>query len=298
MFRPILYTHISYIRDGVTQKIPVVGNLKTEILIDMSSFPARSSSTAQEKSEDCHSKAAAISSKRGNIKSRIQSVRTTRNMAVSRGSSDDSDEDDSTTCLYCRRKFSSQRGLSVHLHHCKYKCLLSDPADPATDWRTNLQKVPPLRDCVDQSSLETIVEESDGSLTSDFPACLSSSDCNAGIARTNPVHHHSAESRPTHESERKLLVNLQNKLSIRWPKMTDTTSWVKLEGIVCGQLKDWYSSVDRRIRSLETILYEEAKSMFGTVSSSAKTKFVSRRQKDILTWRRRLNELKLSWKRA
>ena len=92
-------------------------------------------------------------------------------------------------------------------------------------------------------------------------------------------------------------MNFPDKVSVKWPKMNDATSWSTLEERVAGQLTDWYSSVDRKIRSLETILYSEAKELFGVVDQK-KTPFVSRRQKEILSWRGRLNELKVAWKRA
>ena len=39
----------------------------------------------------------------------------------------------------------------------------------------------------------------------------------------------------------------------------------KLDEVVAGQLKDWWKNVDGKIQCLETVLYDEAKSLFGVV---------------------------------
>ena len=80
--------------------------------------------------------------------------------------------------------------------------------------------------------------------------------------------------------------------------MSDSLSWSKLEENVAGQLKDYWSNVEQKIRCLETVLYNEAKSMFGVVEPCQKKQFVPRRQKEILTWRSRLNDLKKAWKNS
>ena len=48
--------------------------------------------------------------------------------------------------------------------------------------------------------------------------------------------------------------------------MSDVDQWTKLDELVAGQLKDWCSSVETKIRCLETLVYSEAKSLFGVVS--------------------------------
>ena len=98
----------------------------------MSSLPVLSPSPALEKSEDCNSKVAdEMATHMGETGQGIQLVRTTtRSMTAGESSSQsvaslESNED--TTCLYCKRFFSTQRGLSIHLHYCKFKSVFSSP---------------------------------------------------------------------------------------------------------------------------------------------------------------------------
>ena len=261
-----------------------------------SSLPVSSPSPAQGKPRDCVSKAAddLVRVERG-----TQSVctRSTKSQEVFTPPPQTYDSDD-TTCIYCCRTFASKRGLSVHSNKCKNRSFMSNPSEFLES--PNILNIPScsvvLEDCM--SPRESVSARKDNFCPSSL-SCLSeveTSESNSGVALTGPVEHHSTQFRPSKELEQKFLYNLPDKDPIRWPKMNDSQNWSKLDESVSGQLADmWAENVPGKIRCLESLLYDEAKSMFGT-NTSEKTKFVPRRQKEILMWRKRLNDLYRAWK--
>ena len=108
---------------------------QNSFLIMMSSHPVTSPSPEQGKPKDCDSKvsdeillpATGITAKRGRTKS--------GNICHTRSMKFDQCEEvravqaklvDELSCLYCQREFESQRGLSIHLLHCKNRQVFND----------------------------------------------------------------------------------------------------------------------------------------------------------------------------
>ena len=262
-----------------------------------SSPPVSSPSPAQGKPRDCVSKAAEgpVRVERG-----TQSVctRSTKSQEVITPPVQIIESDD-TTCIYCSRTFASKRGLSIHSSKCKNRSFIANPAEFLSS--PNILNIPPcsvvLEDCM--SSRESVSVRIENSCSGSL-SCLSEvetiSESNSDDALTGPVEHHSTESCRTKESEQKFLRDLPDKDPIKWPKMNDSVGWSRLDESVSGQLTEWWAgNVPGKIRCLENLLYDEAKSMFGT-NVTTKTKFVPRRQKEILMWRKRLNDLYRAWK--
>ena len=265
-----------------------------------SSPPVSSPSPAQGKPRDCVSKAAEVDN---GVELVTQSVCTrSRSRVVDRDvdvptrchTPETMESDDNTKCIYCSRVFVSKRGLSVHLNTCKNKLIMSSP-------NIEEHQIRPcsvvLENCATNVSN---IRSRDNSFCSNSLTCFSevvpTNECNSGVTRTSPDNLHSTESHLSKESEQSFLRNLPNKDPIRWPKMSDKEGWSRLDESVSGQMTDWWGGqVSGKIRCLETILYDEAKSLFGT-SVKTKTKFIPRRQKDILMWRKRLNDLYKAWK--
>ena len=253
----------------------------------MSSPPVASPSPSQQKCKDCESKVDDESGKGGRAKSGyIYFTRSTNSGQCEEVRNIQAKLADDLSCIYCHREFESSRGLSRHLPHCKNRQIF-DP-DLLPQCNVILDPLPEVQ-VVSGSEDEIVLGPSELNC---FP-----DGCNAVFALTGPVNLHSTELRPQNDDELKTISNFPNKLSIKWPRMHDVEKWSKLDEVVAGQLKDWWKNVDGKIRCLETVLYDEAKSMFGVVSS-AKAKFVPRRQKEILSWRARLNDLKKAWRRT
>ena len=264
-----------------------------------SSPPVSSPSPAQGKPRDCVSKAAddgvELETQSVCTRSRSRTVDQDVEHVLTRCHTPEPMESDDTECIYCSRVFVSKRGLSVHLNTCKNKLLMSSPK----------VKEPQIRSCrvVLENCCTTNVSNimsRDISSCSNSLTCFSevvpTEECNSGVTLTSPDNLHSTQSHLSKESEQNFLKNLPNKDPIRWPKMSDKEGWSKLDEFVSGQLSDWFvGQVSGKIRCLETVLYDEAKSLFGTLVIS-KTKFIPRRQKDILMWRKRLNDLYRAWK--
>ena len=108
---------------------------------------------------------------------------------------------DELSCLYCQREFESQRGLSIHLLHCKNRQVFNDLP-------TCSVVVEPLPEVI-------VVSEGESENVSN-PAelfCLPQG-CNAEYALASPVNHHSAELRANSDAEFETISNLPNKLPI------------------------------------------------------------------------------------
>ena len=267
----------------------------------MSSPPVASPSPPQPKGKDCDSKAGeeVVAPSKGTSifcgnggGAKPGNTYFTRSMGSGQCKEVCAEQDqltDELSCLYCRREFETKRGLSLHLAHCKNRQVFELDPNQLPTCSVVLDRLPDVQ-VVSEGEDEIILGPVDFSC---FP-----DGCDAGFALTCPVNHHSAESRPTNDAELKIISNFPDRLSIKWPRMNDVDQWAKLDEVVAGQLKDWWTKTDSKIRCLETVLYDEAKAMFGVVSSSMKTKFVPRRQKDIMSWRSKLNDLKKAWKKA
>ena len=102
------------------------------------------------------------------------------------------------------------------------------------------------------------------------------------VTQTGPENHHSALSWNGKEEERVKLENMIKKDPIKWPRMNDLEKWNTLEKTVHIQLPI-YGSVEKRIRLMETIVYEEALNLFGKIP---------RRTKDDRKPSRRLNQIR------
>ena len=267
-----------------------------------SSPPVSSPSPAQGKPRDCVSKAAVVVDNGVELetqsvctRSRSRNVDQDVNHALTEFHTPDTMESDDTKCIYCSRVFASKRGLSVHLNTCKNKLFMSSP----NIVEHQIRPCSVVLENIDATNVPNIrsrdISSFSNSLTC-FSEVVPTEECNSGVTLTSPDNLHSTQSHLSKESEQIFLRNLPNKDPIRWPKMSDKEGWSKLDESVSGQLSDWFvGQVSGKIRCLETVLYDEAKSRFGTVVMS-KTKFIPRRQKDILMWRKRLNDLYRAWK--
>ena len=253
----------------------------------MSSPPVASPSPSQQKCKDCESKVGDEMVRGGRTKSGcIYFTRSSNTGQCEEVRNIQAKITDDLTCIFCQRVFESSRGLSVHLPHCRNRQIFDPNLLPPCS--VIIEPLPEVH-VVSVSEDENVLSSSELNCHPDG--------CNAVYALTGPVNHHSAEFRSQNDDELRAISNLPNKLSIKWPRMNDAEKWSKLDEVVAGQLKDWWKNVDGKIRCLETVLYDEAKAMFGVVSCT-KTKFVPRRQKEILSWRARLNDLKKAWRRA
>ena len=109
---------------------------------------------------------------------------------------------DDQSCIYCQREFDSQRGLSLHLSHCKNRQVFNDLP-------TCSVVVEPLPEAI-------IVSESEsGSVSSSAELFCLPDGCNAEYALASPVNHHSTEFRANSDAEFETISNLPNKLSIK-----------------------------------------------------------------------------------
>lgn len=99
---------------------------------------------------------------------------------------------------------------------------------------------------------------------------------------TNPDKTHSVPSRLKFDDERRKLANIPTKKQIRWPQMKEDACWRKFENLVSSQIND-FGDAKQQINLLETIIYEEALNMFGTVEKKVKERGrkLSRRQKKL-----------------
>ena len=232
----------------------------------MSSSPATRASPAQEKSEPCNNLADEPGFSGGGKKLRNRTNRSEKPVS------------DLNKCLYCCQFFVGTKGLNIHLNYCKNKAIL--------DCEVVLERV-------------EIAGSSDGIGASDSLGCLSSiDDCNADITLTSQVNHHSAKSRNTIEYEARVLSNLPARSPIKWPKMIDHIRWAQFENNVLKNIPENWLSAGKLVVLMENVMYEEGKALFGVWETAARKPLITRRQKEIFSCRRNLNDLKRAWKRA
>ena len=89
------------------------------------------------------------------------------------------------------------------------------------------------------------------------------------VTQTGPDNHHSAFSRYGKEEERVKLEKWIKKDPVKWPRMSDLEKWNTLEKTVHAQLPA-YGSTEKKIRLMETIIFEEAGNIFGKISKRSK----------------------------
>ena len=99
--------------------------------------------------------------------------------------------------LYCHRKFDSNRGLSLHLPHCKNRQIFD--TNHLSHCRITIE---PLSDVQVVSNGENEIVLSPAELN-----CCPDG-CNSVDALTGPVNHHSTESRANNDAELKAISNL------------------------------------------------------------------------------------------
>ena len=150
-----------------------------------------------------------------------------------------------SVCVVCKRYFRGDRGLHQHLIRSKCESIML---------KQDSNAVPPDH-------------------------CLPSQGSNP-ILQTGQDNHHSALSQNGKEEERANLGKWNKKDPIRWPRMSDHVKRNALKNSVYLQLPT-YGPIAKKIRMLETILYEEAFNLFGVIKKEMNIRKTSRWLKQI-----------------
>ena len=80
------------------------------------------------------------------------------------------------------------------------------------------------------------------------------------------------------ETERMLLARLPVRKPVKWPRMMDDARWHELDKVVHGQLPPELFPAEKKLSSLEVVVYEEAARIFGFVERKERVFHESRRQ--------------------
>ena len=110
------------------------------------------------------------------------------------------------------------------------------------------------------------------------------------VLQTGEDNHDSALSWNGKEEERVNLGKMNKKDPIRWPRMSDQVKWNALEYSVYLQLPT-YGPTPKKIRMLETILYEEAFDLFSVIKKEMNIRKPSRQLKQIKNVRNKIKDL-------
>ena len=104
--------------------------------------------------------------------------------------------------------------------------------------------------------------------------CLRSKGSNP-VLQTGQDNHHSTLLQNGKEEERANLGKWNKKDPVRWPRMSAKVKWNALKNSVYLQLPT-YGPIAKKIRMLETILYEEAFNLFGVIKKEMNIRKPSR----------------------